>query len=463
MGKTLVIILAGGRGERFKDEFPKQFVKLAGKPIICHTIEKFEKHPLIDEIYLIVPEKFYYYTLELLKVKGYEKVTKILIGGKTRQESSRIGVFAASENKIENVLIHDAVRPFVSEEIITNVIKALEKYKAVDVAIPVTDTVIEVKDRIIVDIPRRDILYRGQTPQGFKLEIIKKAHELASRDNITNASDDCSLVLRYNLAEIYMVDGSEYNIKITYPLDLNIADKIFQLNYVKVSGRLDPSVKEKIRGKILIVFGGTSGIGEKIHNLWNELGGKSYAFSRRIGVDVTQPESVSKALEDVYVKEGKIDAVVITVGLLKTGFLCNTDLKEIINVINTNLIGPIIVSKLSIPYLKETKGSLLIFGSSSYSYGRAGYIAYSASKAALVNLVQGLADELNTFSIRVNIINPERTNTPMRRAAFGNEDKNTLLSPDYVARVAINVLLKDLTGATIDVRKIDEIREQIMN
>ncbi|MEM4677299.1 MAG: 2-C-methyl-D-erythritol 4-phosphate cytidylyltransferase [Candidatus Korarchaeota archaeon] len=459
MKKTLAIILAGGRGERFRDEIPKQFVNLAGKPIICHAIEKFEKHPLIDEIYVVIPEEFYHYTLELVRARSYKKVTKILIGGRTRQESSRVGVFAAPDD-VENILIHDAVRPFVSEEIINNVIKALEKFDAVDTAIPVTDTIIEAKEKIIVNIPKRDYLYRGQTPQGFKSKIIKKAHELALRDGINNAPDDCSLVLRYRLAEIYVVEGSEFNIKITYPLDLHLADKILQLNYVKVSGKLEPSINEQIRGKVLIVFGGTSGIGEKIHNLWNQLNGKSYAFSRRTGVDITHLESVAKALEQVYSKEGKIDAIVVTAGILKPGFLHGMDLKDIINTISTNLFGPIIVSKLSIQYLKETKGSLLLFGSSSYSYGRAGYVPYSASKAALVNLVQGLADELGPYGIRVNIINPERTDTPMRRAAFGNEDKNTLLSPEYVAKVAINVLLKDITGAVIDVRKVDEIREK---
>ncbi|MEM2297652.1 MAG: 2-C-methyl-D-erythritol 4-phosphate cytidylyltransferase [Ignisphaera sp.] len=462
MKKTLAIILAGGRGERFRDEIPKQFVNLAGKPIICHTIEKFEKHPLIDEIYIVIPEEFYHYTLELVKARSYKKVTKILIGGRTRQESSRVGVFATPDD-VENILIHDAVRPFVSEEIINDVIKALEKFEAVDTAIPVTDTIIEAKEKIIVNIPKRDYLYRGQTPQGFKSKIIKKAHELALRDGINNAPDDCSLVLRYGLAEIYVVEGSEFNIKITYPLDLHLADKILQLNYVKVSGKLEPSIKEQIHGKVLIVFGGTSGIGEKIHNLWNQLNGKSYAFSRRTGVDITHLESVSEALEHVYSREGKIDAVVVTAGVLKPGFLHGMDLKDIINIINTNLIGPIVVSKLSIQYLKETRGSLLLFGSSSYSYGRAGYVPYSASKAALVNLVQGLADELSPYGIRVNIINPERTDTPMRRAAFGNEDKSTLLSPEYVARVAINVLLKDITGAVVDVKKVDEIRENTTN
>lgn len=461
--KNVSIILAGGYGERFYSEIPKQFVNLAGKPILCHTIEKFENHPLIDEIYIVTNTEFYNYTIELVKNMGYRKVTKVLIGGATRQESSRIGVSAVPTTEVENVLIHDAVRPFISEDIITDIIRALEKYDAVDVAIPATDTIIKAKNRIITNIPPRHLLWQGQTPQGFKVEVIKKAHELAHKEGIINAPDDCSLVLKYNLAKIYVVDGSEFNIKVTYPLDLHIADKIFQLNSMKISGIITENVKEKIRGKTLVIFGGTSGIGECICKLWKELGGISYGFSRRTGVDIRDYLSVSTVLEKVYKAEGKIDAIVVTAGILKMGFLDRMNLDDIRSIIDINLMGSILVSKLSIPYLRESEGALLLFGSSSYSRGRTGYIIYSASKAALVNFVQGLADELRSYRIRVNIINPERTDTPMRRATFGNENKSALLSAEYVAKVAINTLVSNISGAIIDVKKIDEIREHRMN
>ena len=126
--KVVAIILGGGVGNRFNSEVPKQFVKLAGKLVIEHTIEVFEKHPLIDEVYVVVHKKFYNLMEDIIQRNVYKKVKKCLIGGVTRQESSKIGVFAC-EDDVGKVLIHDAVRPFVSEETITNVILALDKYE----------------------------------------------------------------------------------------------------------------------------------------------------------------------------------------------------------------------------------------------------------------------------------------------------------------------------------------------
>ncbi len=460
MSKNVAIILAGGIGERFGSEIPKQFVKLAGKPVIIHTLKIFEQHPHIHEIFLVVPKEYYLYSIEMINKYDFKKIKKILIGGRTRQESSRIGVFAC-ENNVKNVLIHDAVRPFVSADIITRVIEALNEYPAVDVAIPSPDTIIEVSENnIIKDIPPRKVLRLGQTPQGFNLEVIKKAHQLAMAEGFNNATDDCSLVVRYKLGKVYVIPGSEYNIKITRPIDIHLADKIFQLKYVHINSKIDEYVKNRVKDKVLVVFGGTSGIGEKIVNLWKELGGVAYPFSRRNGVDITYPENVNTALKKVYEKESRIDSVVCTAGVLHFQFFDKLDVDEIISDVNVNLLGSMIVAKYSIPYLKKTHGNLTLFGSSSYTRGRAGYIIYSSTKAALVNFVQGLSDELSEFGVRVNIIVPERTDTPMRRRNFGNEDKSLLLSPEFVAKVTIKSIIQNLTGAVIMVRKIDEREQQ---
>ena len=454
--KNIAIILAGGIGERFGTEIPKQFIKLAGKPVIIHTIKIFEEHPLIHEIYIVVHRNYYNYMVDLVKRYGFKKVKKILIGGTTRQESSQIGVFATDED-VDNILIHDAVRPFVSPDTLTDVIRALESYPAVDVAIPSPDTIIRISEvNTIEDIPPRKELRLGQTPQGFKRDVIKKAHERALEEGFTSATDDCTLVLRYNLGEVYVVTGSEYNIKITRPIDIHLADKIFQLRYVKISGVLEPSVSEKIRDKVLVVFGGTSGIGKDIVDLWSAHGGFAYAFSRRNGVDVTRGSDIKNALEDVYQKHGKIDAVVCTAGVLKLEFFDRMNEDEIISLINVNFLGSVLVARYGIQYLRETKGSLILFGSSSYTRGREGYIIYSSTKAALVNFVQGLADELSESGVRVNIVVPERTDTPMRRKNFGKEDKSLLLSSQFVAKVTINTILSNLTGSVVEVRKQDE-------
>jgi len=228
MRKNLAIILAGGAGTRLNKETPKQFLKIEDKSIIEHTIEKFEFHPLIDHIYIVTNPEYYDQTSEIINIRGYKKVKKVLKGGKTRQESSSIGVFSAG-NDYENVLIHDAVRPFISDEIIENVLKELETYSAVNVAIPSNDTIIEIDEKnIIKKIPDRNFLRRVQTPQAFKLSLIQKAHKLAIENDIKDATDDCYLVLKFKLSDIYVVNGIEFNIKITYPMDINIAREIIK-------------------------------------------------------------------------------------------------------------------------------------------------------------------------------------------------------------------------------------------
>ena len=455
--KTVAIILAGGTGSRFNSEIPKQFVKLAGKLAIEHTIDVFERHPLVDEIYLVVHKNFYNYMEEIVQRNAYKKVKKILIGGATRQESSKIGVFGC-EGDVEKVLIHDAVRPFVSEEIITKVILALDRFPAVDVGIPTTDTIVEVTDEgIIKNIPDRKYLLRGQTPQGFKLPIIKEAHMLAEKEGYKNATDDCSLIYRYNLGNICVVEGSEYNMKITNPIDIHIAEKIFQIYKVKLGNISPKNLKEKLNGKVIVVFGGTSGIGLEICRISKIFGAYAYGLSRKTGVDIRDFERLKEVLEQIYKVHNKIDAVVCTAAILKLGFIETAEVSEIVEQISTNLIGSILVAKASIPYLKQTQGSLIFFTSSSYTKGRRGYTSYSASKAALVNFVQGFSEEVAQYGIRVNAINPERTDTPMRRKNFGLEDKNLLLSPSFVAYVTLATIASDITGTVIEVRKLDEL------
>ena len=235
MRKNVTIILAGGEGKRFKSNIPKQFLKLSGKTVIEHTIDIFEKHELIDEIYVVINPLYYNFMVETLKRSAYTKVKKLLKGGGTRQESSKVGVFACNED-VDKVLIHEAIRPFVSHKIISEVVKKLDTYPAVDVAIPTTDAIIKVsmEKKIIMDVPDRKSLMRGQTPQGFKLKVIKKAHELADKEGLVESAEDCSLVLRYNIGEIYVINGDPSNIKLTYLEDVYLAERLFQLRNVNI-------------------------------------------------------------------------------------------------------------------------------------------------------------------------------------------------------------------------------------
>ncbi len=223
--KYYAIILASGTGTRSGLNIPKQFYKIKNKTLLEYSIEAFENNSKIDSIIVVSNPDFMDLTKEILNKNNYKKAKKLVAGGKTRQESSYNGIFAIEETKAK-VLIHDAVRPFISDEIINSCIYALDKYDAVNVAIECSDTIIEVDDKnCIKNVPNRKTLRRCQTPQCFDLSLIKKAHNLAKEDKTFTATDDCSLILHNNLADIYVVEGSVNNIKITYPSDLKIAQE----------------------------------------------------------------------------------------------------------------------------------------------------------------------------------------------------------------------------------------------
>ncbi len=217
------IILASGSGTRFQSDVPKQFLKIGDKTILEITTECFENAEKIDRIILVVNEEFLESVKELVQKNKYKKIYKIIAGGASRKDSSLHGVEAIEDDEA-NILIHDGARPYITTDIINNCIEALNSgERALTTAIPMTDTVIEVSDKKVKKMPSRESLMRVQTPQGFKLSIIRKAHELAKGDN--NFTDDCGMILKYNLCNITVIRGEAENIKITYPKDLHITEK----------------------------------------------------------------------------------------------------------------------------------------------------------------------------------------------------------------------------------------------
>lgn len=218
--KNIALILASGTGARCNLGYPKQFAKINNKTILEYTIDAFETHNLIDEIILVTSAEF----LETVKeiASKYSKVKSVIKGGETRKDSSYNGISAIKDTEA-NVLIHDGVRPIISKDIITTCIKDLDTKKAVCVAIDSTDTIFQINEQnIITAIPQRKTLKRAQTPQCFKLSLIKEAHKLANNDSNCKVTDDCGLIQYYNLADIYLTQGDENNIKITYKEDIDL-------------------------------------------------------------------------------------------------------------------------------------------------------------------------------------------------------------------------------------------------
>lgn len=453
--KNIAIILAGGSGARMEEPIPKQFLKVAGKRVIEHTIDVFEQHKNIDDVIIVSKPEYVPEVEQLIITNQYLKVRKVLQGGKERYHSS-LAAINAGENEEDNLIFHDAVRPLVNTRIIDDCIMALNTFQAVDVAIKTTDTIIEVNEiDLITHIPLRSNLRNGQTPQCFKRKIIKEAYKIALNDPNFITTDDCSVVKKY-LPDIpiYTVNGEVFNMKLTYQEDLFLLDKLFQLKSISDNKSLNENSLNLMKGKVLVVFGGSYGIGKEVVILGQKLGAKVYSFSRsQNNLDISNASDIKKALADIENENKHIDYIVCTAGLLVKEALYSMSYKKIINSINVNFMGAVNVAKESYPYLKKSKGSLLLYTSSSYTRGRMLYSIYSATKAAIVNLVQALSEEWFPFGIRINCINPERTKTPMRIKSFGNEPEETLLNPEVVAIASINTLTSSLTGEVIDTRK----------
>ena len=453
---NIAIILAGGSGSRIGNDVPKQFMKVAGRQVIEHTIDVFEHCRAIDEICIVSRADYHDHVEDLVVKNQYKKVKKILNGGKERYDSSLAAINAYTDDDA-NLLFHDAVRPLVTERIINDCIEALKHYNAVDVASKTTDTIISVDGQECIDfIPNREFLRNGQTPQCFKRGTIRRAYEVALADPNFVTTDDCGTVRRYLPDEpIYVVAGENSNMKLTYLEDLFLLDKLFQLRTtIGEQKHLSDEALRGLKERVIVVFGGSYGIGGEMVRIGKLHNARIYSYSRtQNGCDVAKADDVRLALKEVVSKEGHIDVVVDTAGLLVKETLTSMSQEAITESLNTNLLGVINVAREAFPYLQVTRGSLLFYTSSSYTRGRMMYSLYSATKAAIVNFVQAIAEEWNLFGIRVNCINPERTRTPMRIQNFGDEPEGTLLEPEDVAIASFNTAFADATGEVIDVRR----------
>lgn len=223
---TVAIILSAGSGLRMGHEIPKQFLPIAGKPVMSYTLAAFESCKLVDEIIVVSIPSQMEKAAEIARLYAPTKFKKVIAGGTTRQESSYLGINVLNDYPSETiVLMHDAVRPFVNSDIIARCIEGVKEHGAADVAVPAIDTMIQVENGFLTAIPDRSLMYNGQTPQGFRLGIIREAHDRAKEQGLTNSSDDVRLVMSIG-KPVRLVMGSYDNIKITHPNDIALAEYI---------------------------------------------------------------------------------------------------------------------------------------------------------------------------------------------------------------------------------------------
>ena len=234
---NIAVILAGGIGARVGGNTPKQLLPLAdGRSVLEHAVSAFEQSPCIDEVCIVMHPDYIAHAEQMLLANAWQKVRHIIPGGKERWESSVNAIralipYTLHPTPITNLLLHDAARPFVSQDIIARVCEALREHEAVTVAIPSTDTVYEMADGKVARIPARSTIMRAQTPQAFRLELIAEAYSKALGADICDkeacatchlpATDDCGIVHEHMPnVPIYIVEGEEQNKKITFKEDI---------------------------------------------------------------------------------------------------------------------------------------------------------------------------------------------------------------------------------------------------
>lgn len=223
--KTSVVIVAAGRGERFGGDIPKSFVDLNGKPMLAYSIEVFESMKEVSEIIIVTrPELIGSFWEKTFHKFDFKKIRHIIPGGATREDSVWEGLQRVSENQ-EVVLVHDAARPMIQFNLIEKIIAASFEWGSAIPALKVKPTLKEVDaEGFIVKTQDREHLWEAQTPQGFRVEVIRNAFEKAGRDRI-KATDDAFLVEQAG-GRVKIVDGDPENIKITTQEDLKWASLV---------------------------------------------------------------------------------------------------------------------------------------------------------------------------------------------------------------------------------------------
>lgn len=224
MRKNIALIFAGGTGSRMNTvSRPKQFLELQGKPIIIYTLELFDDHPLIDGIVVVCLESWIPFLQKQIKKFEISKVVEVVPGGETGQKSIYNGLEAASKHYDEDsiVLIHDGVRPLITEKTISDNIDVVMKYGNCITCVPATETFVVRQLDGSLEIPSRDDSLIARAPQSFVLKDIFAAHRQAQSEGIDNFIDSCTMMSHYG-HEIHTIIGPMENIKITTPTDFFI-------------------------------------------------------------------------------------------------------------------------------------------------------------------------------------------------------------------------------------------------
>lgn len=222
--KATAIILAAGRGKRMNSSIPKQFLLLRDKPVLYYSLHCFQESSVGRIILVTEKSELAYCKTEIVEKYGFDKVTDIVAGGMERYDSVEQGLMLA---EAEIVLIHDGARPFVSREMIERSIETAAREGACTVGMPVKDTIKVLDDRHYgIETPNRKTLWQIQTPQTFRLSLIREAYAHMRQAGGKNITDDTMLVEQYCGVRVKVIEGNYSNLKITTPEDMALAEGI---------------------------------------------------------------------------------------------------------------------------------------------------------------------------------------------------------------------------------------------
>ena len=221
---TIGVVLAAGKGSRFTGESPKQFALLGDKPVLAYSVDAMQACDAVDAILLVAPADAVERVQSWVETFHWTKVKAVVPGGEQRYDSTRAAVAACGEGKFDNILLHDAARPLLSQDVLRGVIAALDSAEAVTAAIPVTDTIVRADaDGFVTETPDRATLWAVQTPQGFRLDTLQEAYCRISPVDLPNCTDDTAVVRHvFPQVSVKLVPGDRRLMKLTYPDDLTL-------------------------------------------------------------------------------------------------------------------------------------------------------------------------------------------------------------------------------------------------
>lgn len=393
-----LILLAGGDGKRFQATKKKQWMSLNGRPVLEYSLDAFR--PVVSQIVIVSAEQY----------KDYTCVRP----GKSRSESVENGL---SLIETPLVIVHDSVRPYITLEIVLDVVSALDQGAlSVDTAVPIIDGYLKQVGKKFIPISKQG-RFIGQTPEGFETETLRRAFEKRTK----NYQDEVTMV--YDLFGITpkVVKGVELNTKITYPHDLSDAEGILKF-------RQEPIVSEPSLRRVLIL-GGSGGIGTAIREKLIRTGSVFWAPGR---------DRVDLSREFELELEG-YDAVVHSAGTFGE------------NEMAVNFES--IVSLTEQAEAQNWKGNIVVLSSTAGTYGRPGYAMYSASKAALNSYIESRHAELAEKGIFLNAIAPARTNTELQRKLNPGTPESEMIDPNYVAELVWRYTDTEVSGHIVYIRK----------